>query len=453
MSEGAMDRKENSAQGDAALLLKTLVGEGLGDSGAQRSATQLPRIKLVLPSAQSPVAVRRKQIESKEAPLRDVLPQIVREVSQRQAENPPSALTASSPMADSVEPVKTAPVEIARAALVFWPSRLRQRFNHRFGKDSKLISRKGERAGSIPETSAIYQAWINSGKTPSKGLPPQALAWAMLLPALLMFALFAWLPMGRTVALSFMKVAPTGAGTWIGLANYERAFLDPVFLKTLLHALSFCFLTLGIGYLFPIMLALFLNERPRFGGVIQFLFFLPFLTPLAPAVIAWRWVLDQGYGLVNGLIAIVGIGPVPWLDNPGLAMFSIALVFIWKTSGWSALIYLTSLRSVPEELYEIAELEGVSPWKRIWLVSFPHLKTTMIFLFIMQVAGSMQVFTEAYLLTAGGPAGSTEMIVPYLYKRSFLYLDLGYASAMAVLLFAFLFTFTAARLRRLEEEF
>ena len=335
-------------------------------------------------------------------------------------------------------------------------SRLRRRFELDYGRPRV---RRGQAANAAAQTggaalrSHAASASNRAGLAPKSLLSPRALAWAMLLPGLLAFMLFAWMPMLRTLAMSFMRVGPTGGGTWAGLANYARALHDPIFLSTLWHAAYFLGLTLVLGFILPLVLALLLNEQPWGHGWLRLAFFLPFLTPLVPAVLVWRWIFDGGWGLANTLLAGFGLPPVPWLSQPDLALACVALVFVWKSTGWTALIYLASLQSVPEELYETAEMEGAPWWRRIFLVSLPHLRATMAFLLLMQVVGSLQIFTEVYLLTGGGPALATETVVTYLYRRSFLYLDFGYASAMAVLLFALLAAFTAARLRRIEEDY
>jgi multiple sugar transport system permease protein len=164
--------------------------------------------------------------------------------------------------------------------------------------------------------------------------------------------------------------------------------------------------------------------------------------------------LDQGYGLLNSLLSMLGVANphVPWLNHPTLAMLSVVIVFLWKNTGWNALIYLTALREVPEELYEAAELDGATVKSRVRIISLPALRATMGVLLIMQVINSFQIFTEVFLLTQGGPMASTEVIATYLYKKSFLYLDIGYASALAVMLFVILLSFTSLRMKTIEQE-
>jgi multiple sugar transport system permease protein len=426
------------------------------------AARSLPRIKLVLPSAQSPLPVRKKRLGPVEAPLREKLPQIIQQISDASRGAAGEAPAAVEVPARSV-PAKAPALAPALPPVLPAPPSPQDLLGSRRGRRYQLMTgqigvprRQSGKAGSPHGAASQPSFAAGSGHaefSPKSLFSPKALAWAMLLPGLLAFLFFAWMPMARSLAMSFMQVGPTGAGTWVGLANYARALQDPIFLHTLGHAAYFCGLTLVLGFILPLALALLLNEQPWARGWLRLAFFLPFLTPLVPAVMVWRWIFDGSWGLANTLLAGFGLPPVPWLSQPDLAMACVAVVFIWKNTGWTALIYLSSLQSVPEELYETAEMEGAPWWRRISLVSLPHLRSTMAFLLLMQVVGSLQIFTEVYLLTGGGPALATETVVTYLYRKSFLYLDLGYASAMAVMLFALLAAFTAARLRRIEEEY
>jgi len=353
-----------------------------------------------------------------------------------------------------------APAAAAQASSKAWSRRARQ-YQRSFGKklerswtkhtrdlasgegllDKAIYSVRGaETALRVPEHFYEKQGWA---------------AWAFLLPALVAFLLFSWAPLMRGFVLSFQHLSLGGQPTWVGFDNYIRAAGDPQVWATLAHALLFCGLSLALGFWLPIALALYANELRRGQGLLKLVFFLPFLTFVVLAVVLWRWILDQGYGLLNSMVALlpfVDNPHIPWLNEPSLAMLSVVIVFLWKNTGWNALIYLTAVKDVPEELYETAELDGAPLWSRIRHVSLPTLRGTMRFLLLMQIIATFQVFTEVYLLTAGGPMNSTEMIATYMYKKSFLYLDIGYASALAVVLFLALLSFTSLRLKAMEEE-
>jgi|GEM_PF-49058 len=275
-----------------------------------------------------------------------------------------------------------------------------------------------------------------------------------LVPAFIAFSLFSWYPMFKGLALSFLDYHPTGVSTFIGFANYARAFQDAMFWRTLMHAGGFCLLALLLGFWLPILLAIFIDEL-RFGKrFLKFAFFLPFLMPTVPAAILWKWLLDQGYGLVNSIAALVGMSNphIGWLNSPKLALLSIVMLYLWKNTGWALLIYSAGLANIDETFYEEAEIDGASIWQKITRITLPSLRGVIGVMLIITIINTLQLFTEVYIMTSGGPMGSTEMIATYIYKQAFFYMDIGYASALSMLLLLMLLGITTFRLRRLEPE-
>jgi multiple sugar transport system permease protein len=463
---------ENEAQkhNRAGRMLDDLMAEGLESSGssghAQPQGPILPRMRMVMVPQAAPVSVTRKKSPApgqELKPVSQLLPEILKEVDEakRQASRAVFEKARQAAIEAAAAPTPALPETPAQAEGRQGKgiSRIRRRYALIFNKDSSQVFRP-RRAAVVHdafEDKAIYrsrgeekplrvsESWWES---------PKLTTFAFLAPPLIAFLLFSWLPMARGFLLSLQKVSLIGQSSFVGFDNYARAFNDPQFWATLGHAALFCGLSLVCGFWLPIALAIYLNELKRGQGLLRFAFFLPFLTPTVPAVILWRWIFDQGYGLVNSVLAGLGFSDphVPWLNQPLLAMLSVVLVFLWKNTGWNSLIYLTGLREVSEELYEAAELDGAPVWRRIFHISLPSLRSTMGVLFLMQVINSFQIFTEVYLLTSGGPMASTEVIATYMYKKSFLYLDIGYASALAVILFLALISLTQARLRSMERE-
>jgi multiple sugar transport system permease protein len=279
-------------------------------------------------------------------------------------------------------------------------------------------------------------------------------ALLFLLPAFIGFSLFSWYPMLKGLFISLLHYAPTGVSTFVGVANYARAFQDQMFWRTLLHAGWFCLLVMALGFWIPVLIAVFLNELRWGKGVLKFLFFLPFLMPTVPAAILWQWIMDQGFGLLNAVLATLGLANphIGWLTDPRLAMFSIALLYIWKNTGWAVLIYSAALTNVDDVLYEEAELDGASIWDRFWQVTMPSMRTVIGVMLIITVINTLQIFTEVYILTQGGPMHATEVIASYIYKQAFFYMDIGYASALSMILLLLLLGITLYRLRRLNPE-
>jgi len=281
----------------------------------------------------------------------------------------------------------------------------------------------------------------------------QTALW-FLLPAFVGFSLFSWYPMFKGLFFSFLHYAPTGVSTFVGGANYARAFQDEMFWQTLMHAGWFCTLVLVLGFWLPVFISIILNELRYGKRLLKFLFFLPFLMPTVPAAILWQWIMDQGFGLLNAVIAMFGV-PNPhigWLTDPRLAMFSIAVLYIWKNTGWAVLIYSAALMNVDETLYEEAEMDGATLWGKIWHVTMPGLRNVLGVMFLITMINTLQIFTEVYILTQGGPMHATEVITSYIYKQAFFYMDIGYASALSMILLMLLLVITSFRLRRLGPE-
>jgi multiple sugar transport system permease protein len=439
-------------------LFDELLADGLGaeQTPAAPALPVLPRMRLSPPSGAAPLSIKRK-FGTSQAPLpaaADLLPEILRQVDEEQRAKPAAPRPAAPP------PPVSAPAQPAPAPIKAW-SRRALHFQRSFGKKVERVWRRTYRQLATDDGLNDKAIYTVRGEETALRVPEHFYekqgwaAWAFLLPALFVFILFSWAPLVRGFVLSFEQFNLGGPAKWVGFDNYLRAASDPQVWATLGHALLFCGLSLALGFWVPIALALYANEMRRGQGLLKLVFFLPFLTPSVPAVVLWRWILDQGYGLVNSvasLLPFVEDPHIPWLNQPTLAMLSVVAVFLWKNTGWNALIYLTAVKDVPEELYETAELDGAPMWMRIRHVSLPYLRGTMRFLVLMQVIATFQVFTEVYLLTAGGPMNSTEMIATYMYKKSFLYLDIGYASALAVVLFMALLSFTSLRLKAMEEE-
>jgi multiple sugar transport system permease protein len=184
------------------------------------------------------------------------------------------------------------------------------------------------------------------------------------------------------------------------------------------------------------------------SSLIKILYFIPFLTPAVPAAILWKWLYNQSYGLINAFLSMVTTLNVHigWLTNPNLVIFSIAVVFLWKNIGWAMLIYIAGLQNLPKALFEEASLHGASVWVKIKDIMLPSLSPVILAVVFVQIINSLQVFTEVYIMTDGGPVGSSEMVATYIYKKAFLYMDIGYACAMALVFLSILISITVARM-------
>ncbi|MGW3623231.1 carbohydrate ABC transporter permease [Streptomyces sp. NPDC000880] len=268
-----------------------------------------------------------------------------------------------------------------------------------------------------------------------------------LLPLLLLFGYFAWWPIGQSVILSVQETDLVGKPTWVGLDNFRFLFTDPLLWTTLRNTAWFVVLALVIGFPVPIMLAMLVSELRRLGGVFRVLVYLPVVVPPVVALMLWRWFYDPDFGLFNQVLGYIGLGPYPWLQSAASAMPSLVLAATWAHAGSTTLIYMAALSSVPADLYEAAELDGASIWRRIWHVTLPQMRGVILIMLLLQIIGTFQVFTEPFILTAGGPEDSTVSILLLIYRYAFLNGDYGTAAALSVLLALVLAVLSAVYLR------
>jgi ABC-type sugar transport system permease subunit len=173
------------------------------------------------------------------------------------------------------------------------------------------------------------------------------------------------------------------------------------------------------------------------------------MSSVAAAVI-WRWVYEPNFGLLNYLLGLFGIAGVNWLNDPTAAMFSLIVMGVWKTFGVNMVLFSAGLQGIPEHYYEAAELDGAGRWGKFWNITLPLLSPTTFFILVMSVISSFQVFDTVYVLTSGGPLGSTKVMVFYLYEHAFKFFEMGYASAIAYLLFAVIFVLTLIQTKYLK---
>jgi multiple sugar transport system permease protein len=219
---------------------------------------------------------------------------------------------------------------------------------------------------------------------------------------------------------------------------------DPMVLLTLQKTALYVALTLPVGLDLALGIALALHAKWFRGrSVVRALYFLPNVTSLAAVAFVWQWLLNPEFGLLNAGLKAAHLPGLGWLSDPKLAMPSVAGVGIWQGLGFTILIYLSGLRSVPDEVYEAAKLDGAGGWVTFRSVTWPLLTPTTMFLTIMGVIGGFQVFQSVYIMTGGGPLDATRVYLFYLWQSAFQNLELGYASAMAVLLFAIVMALTA----------
>lgn len=270
----------------------------------------------------------------------------------------------------------------------------------------------------------------------------QRLAYLFLFPALFLFALINWYPILQTILYSFQEVNLKGVQGWVGFSNYVRMFGNPVFYTVWQNTLGYVLLSIAIGSVVPIILAIMINEMRRLSPFFQTLVYLPTLIPIVVALIVWRQIYAPEGGILNSLLQLIGIPPQLWLQNPALAKPSLVVIMTWLGAGGTVLIYISGLREIPLEIYEAAELDGFSVLKRIWYITLPHISARIKIMLVLQIIFVAQVFTEPFILTAGGPANSTRSPVLEIYDTAFNQNNFGLASAWSVSMLVVLSVFS-----------
>lgn len=267
----------------------------------------------------------------------------------------------------------------------------------------------------------------------------------LLLPSLAGMVVFLMAPVASSLVLSFSEWDLIGEINWVGLANYTQALADPAVLGALRNTLTFILGYLPSVVIIALGLALLLNRHIKGRVVFRAIYFVPVVTSWVAVSLIWKWLLNPQYGLVNFALGAIGIKGPGWLFDPAWAMTGVILTSVWKDIGFVTVIYLAGLQDIPEPLYEAAALDGATPWQRFWSITFPMLAPTTFFVTTISLISSFQVFDQVWIMTQGGPAGATSVMVELIYKNAFSYYQMGYASAISWVLFALIFAVTIAQ--------
>ena len=286
------------------------------------------------------------------------------------------------------------------------------------------------------------------------GRPREARAgWAMTAPALAAILAFFVIPAIGSLFLSFTDfdiyaLADLDNLRFVGFQNYERLVANPLFWKAMTNSLLF----VAIGTPFIVTLSLFaamlINSRwLKWRPVWRVALFAPYVTTLVATAVVWRYLLHTRYGLVNYLLSLVGIAPVDWLGSPTASLPAILLFVGWKTFGYTMIIFLAALQTVPRELDEAARIEGAGWLTRLRHVTLPAIAPTVLLVSVLTIAAMFQLFAEPYVMTQGGPAQSTVTILYFMYEEGFKWWNLGSGAAVAFLLFLCILAVTLVQLR------
>ncbi|MBX2861780.1 MAG: sugar ABC transporter permease [Vampirovibrio sp.] len=268
--------------------------------------------------------------------------------------------------------------------------------------------------------------------------------WAVvfLAPCLLGLLIFTYLPIAASFGLSFSYWNLLGTPHWVGLENYQHVLADPLFWKTLLNTGLF---VVGVALLeiwLGLVLAVTLNQIWLGKTFFRTAYFLPFVTPLVSVAVVWGWIYEPEYGLLNWGLSFAPIltqwnggEPIAWLYDPRTALWALVLLSVWKSLGYTLVLFLAGLQAIPNTVYESASLDGAGTWQTFWKVTLPMVTPTLFFVSIITLINGFQAFDAVYLLTQGGPQHSTTVLVYWMFKNAFEFYKIGPASAIAYLLF------------------
>ena len=279
---------------------------------------------------------------------------------------------------------------------------------------------------------------------------PSIAGWTFAAPALMVIALFFFLPVLAAFALSvtdfdIYALADIGNLRFVAFDNYIGLLQNPLFWKTLVNTLYFVVVGVPLSIAVSLGAALLLHSKlGRFKGFYRTAFFAPVVTTVVAVAVIWRYLFHTRYGVVNWGLSLVGIDPVDWLGDPHWAMPTIIVFAVWKNFGYNMIIFLAGLQSIPEDLYEAARIDGAGMWRQFRHVTLPMLGPILLLVGVLTMSGYFQLFAEPYVMTQGGPLESTKSVLYLMYEEGFKWWNLGNASAVAFLLFVLMAAVTSA---------
>lgn len=271
--------------------------------------------------------------------------------------------------------------------------------------------------------------------------------WLLVLPSMLLFAVFFLAPVAHSMVLGFYRWDLLTEPEYVGLEHYRDLFADEVFAEVVSNTLRYSVATVSLTLLLGLALAVLVNRRGRFYTVVQACIFTSYIVSWVGVSLLWVWLLDGQYGLVNYVLAPLGIDKVNWLGDPDVALWALVGVTVWKTLGYDMVIFLAGLQSIPDDLYEAAALDGAGPLRRFWYITLPQLAPTTLFLLITSVIFTFQGFDVVAIMTQGGPVHSTSIYVHWVWEQAFRYFHVGRASAAVTLFFFAILIITVLQFR------
>jgi multiple sugar transport system permease protein len=284
-------------------------------------------------------------------------------------------------------------------------------------------------------------------KVPWKDREHEGLAAGLfLLPNLIGFLIFTAIPVGAAFVLAFYDYDLLLGASWAGLENFRELFtVDRVFRAALFNTVYFTAVSVPLSVVLGLATAILVNQALRGVVIFRSIFLLPYVTVTVALSLVWKWLYLPDIGLINSVLGAVGIDGPAWLTSQTWAMPALILMSVWKGFGYNMVIFLAGLQGIPDHLYDAAKVDGATAWRRFLNVTLPLLSPTTFFVVVISVISSFQVFDQALIMTNGGPGTATTTLVLYIYQKGFQSFDMGYAAAVALVLFAVIFVFTVVQ--------
>lgn len=272
--------------------------------------------------------------------------------------------------------------------------------------------------------------------------------YLFVLPWIIGFLLFTLGPIIASLVLSLMEYDIILPPTFIGLANFTELWADPLFYTSLYNTLYIVLIAVPLGMVVSFSIALLLNQKVRFMAAYRTAYYLPSIVPAVASAALWLYLLQPQWGLVNGFLEWFGITGPGWLSSEMWSKPAIIMMMVWGAGG-TVIIYLAGLQDIPQVLYEAAEIDGANAWNKFWRVTLPLMTPSIFFTLVLGIIGTFQIFAQIFVLTdgMGGPQNSTLVYMIYLYRNAFNFFRMGYASAMAWVLFVIILVLTWVQFR------
>jgi multiple sugar transport system permease protein len=275
-----------------------------------------------------------------------------------------------------------------------------------------------------------------------------------ILPALLLNLVFFIYPLIQAFIMSFYDVPMLGEQTFIGLENYIKLFHDQVFWTSLLFTFKYILMITGPLFLLGLILALLANRSLPFVTFFRSVYFMPVVISMTACSLVWLWAYNDLFGLINYYLKSLGIidGPIVWMLKVSTSLPAICFMIVWKMAGFTMIILLSALQSIPQDVYEASKIDGAGRWQTFLWITIPLLKPAIILSLVVSVIGSALAFEQFVIMTHGGPANSTTTVVHLIYDTSFKYFNFGYGAAMAIVLLIILLVLSSVQIKVLSKK-